>query len=194
MKNYEYRSYDPTLIRRITAAYGDMIQEKIDEGWDAYLLTIMFKEIRGPRFGVIPKMLQNTATAYERSLTGIVRNPISPSHADKLPIWIVCPDFPVAKEAKKRLRDVSLNDGIYVGGIALLPPVHRKSWDCRLDGHFLNNQRLYAGRGSQIGRIVATPITHTPEKGQITLSRRSNVGGLLLTISGFSGGRGMSFR
>jgi hypothetical protein len=33
--------YDPTLIRRITAAYGEMIQEKIDEGFEPYLLTVM---------------------------------------------------------------------------------------------------------------------------------------------------------
>jgi hypothetical protein len=166
LKEYPpFDSSNPTLIRRIVNAYGEMIQERIDEGYEPYLLSIMFKEIRGPRNGVISQMLENTATAYDRSLTRIVRNPRSPSQQDKLPIWIACPDFPVAKGAKKQLRDVALNDGLHVHGIALLPPVNRlKGRGLRLDGHFVNQQRLYAGRGTQISRIVADPITQTPKK------------------------------
>jgi hypothetical protein len=162
MLNRSFESYDPTHIRRIVAAYGDMIQQKIDEGFEAYLLTIMFRDIRGPRNGVISRMLEETSRAYRRCVTFIVRNPRSPSQAHNLPIWLCSPDFPVAKEAKKQLRDVALNDGLHVGGIILVPPVSRL--DCRLDGHFLNNQRRYTGRGSQIRTISSEPIIKTPER------------------------------
>jgi hypothetical protein len=157
--------HNPTHIRRIVAAYGDMIQQKIDEGFEAYLLTIMFRDIRGPRNGVISRMLEETSRAYRRCVTFIVRNPRSPSQAHNLPIWLCSPDFPVPKEAKKQLRDVALNDGVHVHGIALLPPNNRLAKrGLRLDGHFLNNQRRYTGRGSQIRTISSEPIIKTPER------------------------------
>jgi hypothetical protein len=61
--------------KRIVAAYGEMIQEKINEGYDPYLLTIMSREIRGPRYGVISRILENTGEAYRRCLKRVVRNP-----------------------------------------------------------------------------------------------------------------------
>ena len=71
----------------------------------------------------------------------------------------------VEKKLREQLRDVALNDGLHVGGIALLPPVNRLNGrGLRLDGHFVNDQRLYAGRGSQIRRISADPIIQTPER------------------------------
>jgi hypothetical protein len=127
MINHVYNStpFDPTLIRRITAAYGDMIRNKVGAGMGRVSSLDHVQGIRGPRNGVISRMLQNTASAYDRSLTRIVRNPLSPSQAGKLPIWSVCPDFPVPKKAKTQLRDVALDDGLHVGAIALLPPVNR---------------------------------------------------------------------
>jgi hypothetical protein len=106
-------------------------------------------------------MYRDVEMAYKTSMKRIVRDPRAESQADNLPIWLVSPDYPVPKMAKKPLRDVTLNDGLHGGGIALISPNHRKSYS-RLDTHFLNNQHLYRARGSHIARIVAVPLVETP--------------------------------
>lgn len=82
-----HHSSDYNVINRIITTYGNMIQEKIDESWDEYLLTLLFTEIRGPRSAVLSAMNWNAHVAYGKALTRIVRNPKSPSKAGMLPIW-----------------------------------------------------------------------------------------------------------
>ena len=106
---YEYQPFNRDLTLKIVDGYIEMVQERIAQGYQPYILTILFREIRGPRNGVITRMLENTDEAYRRCLKRVVRNPRSPSQAHNLPIWICSPDFPVPKEAKNQLRDVALN-------------------------------------------------------------------------------------
>jgi hypothetical protein len=154
---------DQALVRRVIGAYGDLVEEKQDHGWEAYLLSFMFHPIRGPRNVVLSVMSRDVEMAYNTSMKRIIRHPRAKSQADSLPIWLASPDYPVPKMAKKPLRDVALNDGLHGGGIALISPNHRKSYS-RLDTHFLNNQHLYRARGSHIARIVAVPLVETPHK------------------------------
>jgi hypothetical protein len=73
-------------------------------------------------------------------------------------------DYPIRKRKKKAIKDVALNDGLHVGGIAMISPIHRKDWDYRLDSYFLNHQDIFTGRGSHIRQIAAELIRETPEK------------------------------
>lgn len=147
---------------RIISGYASMVKERTDEGWNGYLLTFMFNAIGGSEPSVTQQMLADVERVYRTSLTRIVRNPTSGSQAGNLPIWLTFPDYPVFKWEKEPLSDVALNDGLHIGGIALLPPVNRLEYG--LDDHFLNNRRLYVRRGSPLQRVQAKLIIQTPEQ------------------------------
>ena len=67
------------------------------------------------------------------------------------------PDLPVYKHEKKSIQDVSINDGLHYGGIALTSPISR----CRtsLDDHFTDDQEKYLSK--KLERIFVKPITHS---------------------------------
>jgi len=66
------------------------------------------------------------------------------------------PDLPVYKHQKKSIEDVSINDGLHYGGIALTPPISRCK--TRLDRYFRNNHDDYLS--NKLARIFVEPITH----------------------------------
>lgn len=105
----------------ITSGYGTMVTERLEHGWEGYLITLMFNRIRGPQPSVIRQMQREVERVYATVLTRIIRNPRKiPLFG--LPLWIVFPDYPVPKHAKMELRDVVLNGGLHLHGIALVPP------------------------------------------------------------------------
>ncbi len=67
---------------------------------------------------------------------------------------LLFPDFPVCKREKKSIEDVSINDGLHYGGIALTPPVSR--FHTTLDAHFRNEQNRYVN--DKLARIHVEPI------------------------------------
>jgi hypothetical protein len=146
--------------REIVSGYINWVEEYLIRGWSGSLLTFMFGRIGGCRNGVEAQMKAETQRVYAISLTRIIRDPHSPSQAGKLPIWLVCPDYPVQKRSKDSLLDVALNDGLHFGGIALLPPNSRLK--STLEDHFNDAQSRYVGRGSSLRSVSAVSITETP--------------------------------
>ena len=144
----------------INSGYGRMVTERLEEGWEGYLITFMFKSLRGARQSVIRQMEKEVERVYATVLTRIIREP-SKSPVAQLPLWIVCPDFPVPKHERAPLREVTINDGLHLHGIALIPPWNRMN--CGLDKHLELSQRLYVRAGYSLGRVHAVPITHDPE-------------------------------
>jgi hypothetical protein len=67
------------------------------------------------------------------------------------------PDLPVYKRAKKSIQDVSINDGLHYGGIALTSPISR--CQTSLDDHFTVDQEKYLSK--KLERIFVKPITHS---------------------------------
>src|SRR5687768_15139896 len=110
-------------------SYGDTLRssETIWSKGGVAILTFMFHRIPGRPQTVHRQMEKETERVYAIFVTRVVRKPTSPSAQGFLPIWILFPDFPVPKHAKKPLRDVALNDGRHIQGIALMPPVSRMS-------------------------------------------------------------------
>src|SRR3954451_391251 len=108
----------------IDSGYGSMVKERLEQGWDGYLISLMFNRVRGSRLNVIRQMEREVERVYATVLTRIIRDP------PKIPIaslrrWIVCPDHPIPKHAKQDLWDVGCNDGLHLHGIALMPPWNR---------------------------------------------------------------------
>src|SRR3954469_6826546 len=120
----------------IDSGYGSMVKERLEQGWDGYLISLMFNRVRGSRLNVIRQMEREVERVYSTVLTRIIRDPRKVSIL-ALPLWIVCPDYPVpkhAKHAKQALRDVTVNDGLHMHGIALIPPWNRMNE--QFDQHF----------------------------------------------------------
>src|SRR5689334_665961 len=93
-----------TVREIINSGYGYMVKEKLEQGWEGYLISFMFSRISGRRPSVIHQMSQEVERVYATVLTRIIRDPRKLPIA-ALPLWIVCPDYPVAKHAKQSLRD-----------------------------------------------------------------------------------------
>jgi len=140
--------------------YGSMVIERLDQGWTAYIITFMFHSLRGSRASVHRQMEREAERIYATVLTRIVRDPKNPKVKDELPVWILCPDYPVPKHTKKSLRDVTVNEGLHLQGIALIPPASRMKEG--LDEHFARHQERYVRPGDPLERVHAKLLTRDP--------------------------------
>lgn len=104
--------------------YGTMIAGRIEEGWQAYLLTMMFRQLGGRTPAVVEQMYAEAERLYRTFLPRVVRRPLSPRSLGMLPVLIAAPDVPVGK-SNKPLAQVSINDGLHVHGVLVVPPVSR---------------------------------------------------------------------
>src|SRR5829696_7310266 len=103
---------DTPVKEIINSGYGDMVKSRLRQGWDGYLISFMFNRARGSRPSVIRQMHREVERIYSTVLTRIIRDPRKVPIVT-LPLWIVCPDYPVPKHAKQSLRDVTVNDGLH---------------------------------------------------------------------------------
>jgi hypothetical protein len=149
-----------SVERLIIDACGKWVEEHVEDGWEAFIITFMFHHLPGSTPSKLAQMRREVDRIYALTLTRFVRNPRSKTQAGRLPIWIVPPDYPVAKREKKTLRDVTLNDGLHMQGIALTPPMRRRGQ--RLDHDLKDNQRRYLGHGSSLRSVRADIIKIDP--------------------------------
>ncbi|WAJ27857.1 hypothetical protein [Antarcticirhabdus aurantiaca] len=141
-------------------AWGTWVTDHIFKGWEGYIITFMFDHIPGRAASQIDQMEKEVVRVYRTLLTRIVRRPQQRCERDRLPRWIVVPDFPVPKHAKTSLGDVTINGGLHMHAIALLPPTSRLTGG--LDQHFAAHQALYVRPGFPLCRLHAEPILRTP--------------------------------
>jgi hypothetical protein len=141
----------------VIQGYGTWVTRRIMNRWRPYIITIMFEELNGNKGSAWRQMEKCVERTYAKALTRIIREPRK-LEISKLPMWIVCPDYPVPKHDKSSLIEVQRNQGIHIGGIALIPPWSRLKEG--LDVHFLRHQGLYTTGG--VARVHATPVTKTP--------------------------------
>ena len=144
---------DPKLMVR---GYQEFVEEKIQEGWTPYILTFMFNQINGSPTTVLTRMGRELERIYATMLTRIIRNPTSARANGQLSIWIGCPDFPVPKNARQSLASVTINDGLHVHALALIPPRSRLKEP--LSTHLRTNEGLYVGHRKMVSRIRADLI------------------------------------
>lgn len=150
-----------TQRERYVEGHGEWIADRMGQGWPGYIVTFMFRHLRGSDRSVATQMAHELQRVFAKSLTRIVKRPLSERNVDKLPLWMASPDFPVFKHAKHSLRDVTVNGGRHLHAIALIPPRSRMREG--LDEHFDRYQDLYVGSSFRLKRIHVEPITHDPE-------------------------------
>jgi hypothetical protein len=104
---------------------------------------------------VMEKMADEVERVYSTFVTRAVRKPRLSCCRD-LPLLLAVPDLPVAKRRKSTLSDVSINDGLHVHGIMVVP------WNSRLKtdvvAHFRKYENLYVKK--HLLRLDVRPIEH----------------------------------
>src|SRR4051794_36559779 len=142
----------------LIARYDQLLREKM-QGRDAYFINFMFNPLPGRTQSQIEQMRQEVSRMHDILTRHIVRKPKSDNWRHLRPIFIGCPDLPVAKHHRsERLQDVKINDGLHVNVDALIPSypcvlhpgmsenslVQKQSrLRMPLDEHFAQNERLY---------------------------------------------------
>ena len=134
-----HHRYSSSKVNKLTDEYSTWIDQYLAQGWRAFLLSFMFKPLsNGTR---ITQMSDEIERLYSTLITRVVRNPRCPFKSHLRPILIVVPDFPVRKRQKQSFNDISINGGLHMHGIILMPPKSRLKGDLLL--HFKEYEGLY---------------------------------------------------
>src|SRR3954451_17872481 len=109
-------------------------------------------------------MRKEIERVFATSITRVVSNPKAQSSRARGPIWIACFDYPVPKSKKREenVQDASINNGLHVHVISLVPP--RSRLKVGLDQHFEEFRSLYVRHGHPLRKLDAKPIVTTPER------------------------------
>jgi hypothetical protein len=136
-----WKSIAQSSPKQLIAGYTELIQQRIDEGFGAFLLTFMFKQLAGPPKALRIQMNDEVQRVYSTFVTRVVRNPRSEFLKDALPFLITVPDRPVSKKNKQNLSDLAINGGLHLHGILCVPGNSRLKVDAA--AHFNANKALY---------------------------------------------------
>ena len=159
-------------------AWGRYFEEKMDAGWDADLITLMFEHIPGSEKAKLRVMEWELERVYATLLTRLFRRPNAPRNRDKLPIIVAAPDYPVAKREKHLLSEVRVNAGLHLHGAALFHPERRLKGS--IHDHFDQNLQLYIHGEHPLLRLhltrIETRARYVVGYGYKTVQRRAAIG------------------
>ncbi|MGU3480126.1 hypothetical protein [Methylobacterium sp. D48H] len=145
-----------TTRKAYIEAWGRYFEERMAAGWEGYLITLMFKHIPGSEAARLRVMEQEVYRVYGTHLSRLFHRPNAPSVRGKLPVWIVSPDYPVAKREKQMLDDVRINEGLHLQISALYHP-DRRFVGSMVD-HFADLMHIYIHGDHEILRMRVSPI------------------------------------
>jgi hypothetical protein len=151
--------YQHSIPAQIVQAYGSWVQDQLNQGWDGYLISFMFRWIPGSMESKVEQMQREIIRLYGKLASKAVRKPTSPKWAPLLPKGVFFPDVPGLNGSKRKLPEVVINDGLHVHGIVLVN--RRDRLKEPLGQHFQNNQRYY--RSIMVHHLHIVPITHDAE-------------------------------
>jgi hypothetical protein len=110
------KNHRARLIPQLIQAYGEWVEDYIDQGFRVYLLTFKFNQIPGSNTAKISEMLSEIENRFYSTLVKHVeRWPMKPSRQRNLPRLLAVPDLPVKKKTKNlSAKDININDGLHV--------------------------------------------------------------------------------
>jgi hypothetical protein len=136
-------------------SFEEMIERRMEgDGWNGYLMTFMFHPVRGVTTTKLQIMGEALNRFYATFLTRVVRNPNSIFQLSQRPLFIAAPDYPVPKHRKQKVSDVTINDGLHMHGLLVVP------WECRLKEDVISHLQRHDGlyRKAPLRRIDIQPI------------------------------------
>ena len=117
-------SKDIAMVEALTSWWSREVEDGVKhDGWNAYLVTFMFHQIfpDGRREVRLKAMQDNICRFYSNLVTRVVRKPNSPLDLHKRPRMLAAPDYPVFKHTKIGIDAATINDGLHVHAILVVP-------------------------------------------------------------------------
>jgi hypothetical protein len=127
------------------------VRQSMRVGFEPYIATFLFRSLPSSEVAAKNIMVEEIRGVYGRFLTEVVRNPWSEQNRCNRPILIGCPDWPVAKGIKGRIKQRVGATGIHFAGVLLIPPVNRLKRG--VADHFKQKQKAYVWPGRRLERI-----------------------------------------
>lgn len=167
-----------TTRKAYIEAWGRYFEQRMDTGWEGYLITLMFKQIPGSEATKLQVMERELYRVYATHLSRLFRRPNAPGNRGKLPIWIASPDYPVAKHEKVLLEEVSINNGLHLHVAALY---HRdRRFAGSIEDHFADFMHIYIHGNHELLRMHISPIeteeVYVVGYGLKTVVKRASIG------------------
>jgi hypothetical protein len=137
-------SNDVAIIDALTSWWSRDVEDRVKhDGWNAYLVTFMFHPIfpDGRREVRLKAMQDNICRFYSNLVTRVVRKPNSPLNLHKRPRMLAAPDYPVFKHTKIGIDPATINDGLHVHAILVVPLKSRLKVD--VASHVTQKKFLY---------------------------------------------------
>jgi hypothetical protein len=112
------------LLRNVRHAlvdeWGIYVDEKMEKGWKAYLVTFTFNRFPGKEDAIIRQMSREIERFYASLAKRAVRKPRSINWQHLLPILIGQPDFAGSRHGNRSSQDLIVNDGLHFHAIVLI--------------------------------------------------------------------------
>jgi len=123
----DHKYHRAALIPQLINAYGEWVENYIDQGFRVYLVTFKFNNIPGSNTHKISEMLREIENQfYPTLIKHVERWPLKPSRQRNLPRLLAIPDLPVQKTIKKlSARDIKINNRLHVHAIVAMAPTLR---------------------------------------------------------------------
>ncbi|WSH65635.1 hypothetical protein U8Q05_03680 [Rhizobium ruizarguesonis] len=144
-----------TTDRDILEGYLDMMQARIAAGFEPYLLTFMFKQLKGSERTIALRMTREVERIYSLLLTRVVKRPNKTPDNQK-PLMLGCLDWQVPKADRVSFADAMQNDGMHFHANMLMPPIARSM---RTLEEIVDRSRLsFEGPNKMLTRLHVEPI------------------------------------
>jgi hypothetical protein len=147
-------AYNSVIRKHILEGFGVWIKQHVKDGSKAYFLSFMFHQLPGSRQARIQQMQEEITIFYRKLITKVERDPTLDKNAHKLPRGVFFPDVPAYKRQKQGLREVTVNDGLHMHGVLVIPEKSRLK--ISLDEHVLENYHKY--QSHKMYRIDVVPM------------------------------------
>lgn len=160
--------------KRVIEAYGELLRERMESEDHSYFLTFLFRPCRGSE-KVRMEIMQAGIDAFYRALVRqCVRHPRSKRGWDLLPWLIAFPDWPVPKEKKKSVAEVSINGGLHYH--ALIGIRQQCRLNVPLHTHLREYRDYYLAGETSLFRVRADPVEEPAQKLTSYLFKQANRG------------------
>lgn len=141
-------------------AIQEFIQPYLLRGDEPYMLTLMFKTLKGSEESIARQMNKVAEILYSRILTRLIKRP-NRTPLEQMPLWLSCPDWPVMKIDGLTAAEILANGGRHLHAMVLVPPTARTGK--RLDQIVEENpQQFLVGRS--LTRLHVMPVERTVER------------------------------
>ena len=145
-----------TLIKSVVDSYPEWFEQRyLWQYHHTFFLTVKFAPLPGPAKAKQKQMEEEIQRLYAIILSRCYRRPRN-ILGFELPLWVGCPDLPIAKRKKSRIEDTQINGGLHYHCMVSQPSKTRL--DCAFSDYIDLNKAMLIGTASKISHLHCTLV------------------------------------